>query len=289
MGKKNERKQIYVYADWIELDGPQFMGILAVDVIRGEEVLSFSYDEKWIKKSFAQQLDPDLQLFTGGQYPEEGKSNFGQFSDSSPDRWGRLLMQRREAILAKQEERTPRKLHESDYLLGVYDNHRMGALRFKLDPDGAFLDDKAEFATPPWTRLRELEQASLKLEEFENSETEEYTEWLNLLILPGSSLGGARPKASIIDEKENLWIAKFPSLHDDTNVGGWEIIAYQIAREAGVNMSESKVQRFNSDNYTFLTKRFDRKRKQRIHFASAMTCLGKVDGSDHSLVSATLI
>lgn len=283
MAKKNERKHIYVYADWIGIDGPLLMGTLSVDVVRGEEVFSFSYDENWIAKGFGRELDPDLQFYSGDQYLEEGKSNFGVFTDSCPDRWGRILMQRREAILARQESRTPRKLHESDYLLGVFDGNRMGALRFKLDPDGDFLNNKTEFATPPWARLRELEHASLKIEEDGDETSEEYIKWLNMLISPGSSLGGARPKASVVDEDGNLWIAKFPSKHDDTNVGGWEMVAYQIALEAGVNMSECKAQKFNNDNYTFLTKRFDREGNGRIHFASAMTCLGKVDGSDHTL------
>ncbi len=283
MSKKNERKHIYVYADWVGIDGPFLMGVLSVDAVRGEEVFSFSYDESWMRKGLVQELDPDLQLYLGDQYLEEGKSNFGIFTDSCPDRWGRVLMQRREAILARNESRPPRKLYESDYLLGVYDGNRMGALRFKLDPDGDFLDSKTRFSTPPWVRLKELEQASLKIEEDGDEISEEYIKWLNMLISPGSSLGGARPKASIVDEKGNLWIAKFPSQADATNVGGWEMVAYQIALEAGVNMSESKAQKFNSDNYTFLTKRFDRKQNARIHFASAMTCLGKVDGNDHTL------
>lgn len=283
MAKKNERKHIFVYADWIGLDGPKLMGVLAIDVVRGEEVFSFSYDDKWIAKGFAQELDPDLQLYSGDQYLEEGKSNFGIFTDSCPDRWGRILLQKREAIYARIEQRTVKKLYESDYLLGVYDGHRMGALRFKLVPSGDFLNNKMEFATPPWARLRELEQASLKIEEDGDETSEEYLKWLSMLISPGSSLGGARPKASVIDESGNLWIAKFPSKHDDTNVGAWEMVAYRIAKEAGINMSESKAQKFNSDNNTFLTKRFDREQNGRIHFASAMTCLGKVDGSDHAL------
>lgn len=288
MSKKNERKLIYVYADWLGVDGPFLMGILSIDVVRGEEVFSFSYDENWIRKGLAQELDPELQFYPGDQYLEEGKSNFGVFTDSCPDRWGRILMQRREAVLARKESRTPRKLYESDYLLGVFDGNRMGALRFKLDPDGDFLNNKTEFATPPWARLRELEQASLKIEEDGDETSEEYIKWLNMLISPGSSLGGARPKASIVDEKGNLWIAKFPSRSDDINVGGWEMVAYQTALGAGVNMSECKAQKFNNDNYTFLTKRFDREQNARVHFASAMTCLGKVDGSDYTLGTSYL-
>lgn len=283
MAKKNERKHIYVYADWIGINGPLLMGTLFVDIVRGEEVFSFSYDKNWIANGLGRELDPDLLLYSGNQFLEEGKSNFGIFTDSCPDRWGRVLMQRREAIIARQQSQIPRKLHESDYLLGVYDVNRMGALRFKLDQDGDFLSNRNEFTTPPWARLRELEQASLKIEEDGDETSEEYIKWLNMLISPGSSLGGARPKASVVDEVGNLWIAKFPSKYDDTNVGGWEMVAYQIAIDAGVNMSECRAQKFNNNNYTFLTKRFDREFSGRIHFASAMTCLGKVDGSDHTL------
>ncbi len=282
MINKNNRKHIYVYADWAELEGPLLVGELCVDKVRGQEVFSFSYDKKWIAKGYFQELDPDLQFYPGDQYVEEAKPNFGIFMDSCPDRWGRLLMQRREAILARQESRCSERLLESDYLLKVFDESRMGGLRFKLDPAGDFLDNQAQYATPPWSRLRDLEHASLKLEEANDEYSDEYFKWLTILISPGSSLGGARPKANIVDDQNNLWIAKFPSRYDDTNIGGWEMVAYQIALEAGVKMSECKVQNYNSENYTFLTKRFDRNHSQRIHFASAMTCLGKVDGSDHT-------
>jgi len=282
MAKKSERKNIYVYADWIGVNSPKLMGVLSVDIVRGVEVFSFAYDENWLAEGHAQELDPELQMYSGDQYLSEGKSNFGVFTDSCPDRWGRILMKRREAILARQDKKTPKKLYESDFLLGVYDGNRMGALRFKLDPESDFLNNNSDFATPPWARLRELEEASLKLEEDGDQTSEEYLKWLNMLISPGSSLGGARPKASIVDGENNLWIAKFPSQHDDTNVGGWEMVAYKIALEAGINMSECNVEKFNNENYTFLTKRFDRNKDKRIHFASAMTCLNRVDGNDHS-------
>jgi serine/threonine-protein kinase HipA len=280
---KKERKHIFVYADWEGINGPHLMGLLSVDNVRGEEVFAFSYDSEWIQKGYAQQLDPDLQFYSGAQYLEDKKPNFGVFTDSCPDRWGRVLLQRREAILAREENRTVRKLYESDYLLGIFDGNRMGALRFKLNPDGDFLNNNKDFATPPWARLRELEQISLKLEEDNVESSVDYVKWLNMLISPGSSLGGARPKASVIDEDGNLWIAKFPSKVDSNNIGAWEMVAYQIAQKAGVEMSECKAQKFNSEYLTFLTKRFDRNGSQRLHFASAMTCLGLSDGSDHSL------
>ena len=159
----------------------------------------------------------------------------------------------------------------------------MGALQFKLNIDFDFLNNNMELASPPWTSLRELEQISLKLEQDDITEDPEYLKWLNLLIAPGASLGGARPKASIVGKDESLWIAKFPSRNDGGDVGGWEIVTYELAIAAGIQMTESKAQKFSSKYYTFLTKRFDRTRDgKRIHFASAMTMLGYADGQDHN-------
>jgi len=207
--------------------------------------------------------------------------NFGVFLDSSPDRWGRLLMRRREAAIARAEGRNANTLRESDYLLGVFDGHRMGALRFKDKLDGPFLNDNKDFASPPWTSIRELEQISLKLEDDNVIENPEYQKWLMMLVNPGSSLGGARPKASVLDTDGHLWIAKFPSKADKKDIGGWEMVANEIAKNAGINVASSMVQKFSSNHYTFLTKRFDRTSNgERIHYASAMTMLGYVDGTD---------
>jgi serine/threonine-protein kinase HipA len=220
-----------------------------------------------------------LQLFSGSQYAKDEKQNFGVFLDSSPDRWGRILMKRREAAMARSEKRTDRTLRESDYLLGVFDGHRMGGIRFKDDPDGPFLNYNKTLASPPWTSIRELEQISLRLEDDNAIEDPEYLKWLNILINPGSSLGGARPKASVVDDKKNLWIAKFPSKSDTKDIGGWEMVTNELARNAGLNVAVSKVHKFSGKYYTFLTKRFDRTdTKERVHYASAMTMLGYVDG-----------
>src|SRR5277367_5792253 len=132
---------ILVYADWKELETPTHMGVLSVTHTRGHAVFTFSYDKQWIRTNKAQNLDPDLQLYDGPQFLASAKPNFGLFLDSSPDRWGRVLMDRREAILSRKENRKPKPLYEEDYLLGVYDEHRMGALRFKLTEAGAFLND----------------------------------------------------------------------------------------------------------------------------------------------------
>ncbi len=271
---------ILVYADWAALNEPNFMGTLSVSHTKGRAVFSFTYAKEWLEAGHAQNLDPDLKLFSGPQYLSSEKKNFGIFLDSSPDRWGRVLMDRREAIIAKKENRKLKNLFEEDYLLGVYDEHRMGALRFKLEADGPFLNDNKGIASPPWTSLRELEYASLQLENNELKE-EDILKWLMLLIAPGASLGGARPKASVIGEDGNLWIAKFPSVKDKVDIGGWEMVAAELAMAAGINTSTSMVKKFNNEHHTFLSGRFDRLANgSRLHFASAITLLGHTDGVD---------
>jgi serine/threonine-protein kinase HipA len=133
-------KQIFVYADWIELGGTMFMGALQAEQVRGKEVFSFSYDKEWLQSGPVLLLDPDLGLFTGPQYNRDEKPNFGLFTDSAPDRWGRVLMERREALAARQGSRRVRALMESDYLLGVYDLYRMGAIRSRVPVNTQRLD-----------------------------------------------------------------------------------------------------------------------------------------------------
>jgi serine/threonine-protein kinase HipA len=229
MASRNNRK-VYVYADWKGLGGPVHMGVLSSEAIRGKEVFSFSYNAEWLESGKAHYLDPDLQMFPGKHYlSDPQKANFGMFLDSSPDRWGRVLMQRREAAIARANNQLPGKLFETDYLLGVFDGHRMGGLRFKTDLNGPFLDNNKELASPPWTSIRELERISLLIEQDDVIDNPDYVKWLNRLIAPGTSLGGARPKASVIDSQNQLWIAKFPSRNDISDIGGWELLTHQLA------------------------------------------------------------
>ena len=272
--------EIWVYADWVELGATTLMGTLKAEQVRGREVFSFSYSKEWLEKAQALVLDPDLGLYGGSQYTRDDKPNFGLFLDSSPDRWGRVLMERREAFIARQEGRRARTLMESDYLLGVFDRYRMGGLRFKLATEGPFLDNNDAMATPPMAALRTLEEASLQLENENAVDSPQFAEWLSLLISPGSSLGGARPKASVVDPKGELWIAKFPSRKDDRDIGAWEMVVNKLAVQSGLRIAEGKARRFTQDHHTFLTKRFDRRGEDRIHFASAMTLLGYNDGAD---------
>lgn len=275
-------REIIVYADWQELPATMKMGVLRADQVRGEEVFSFEYDEQWLQSGYAQVLDPDLRLFTGPQYITDEKPNFGIFLDSSPDRWGRTLMKRREALQAREEKRKERRLFESDYLLGVNDVSRLGALRFKSKKDGPFLDDDTTFPTPPFSSIRELEHASLRIEDDNFFEDKEASKWLRLLMAPGSSLGGARPKASVRSPEGLLWIAKFPSKNDERNQGAWEFIVNKLAEESGITVAQSMAKKFSHKYHTFMTKRFDRSaREKRIHFASAMTLLGYKDGVSH--------
>lgn len=268
--------EVYVYADWEEFSHPMLVGILRSSVTKNKEHFSFSYDHSWLRSPFAQKIDPDLELFTGEQHSADS-NNFRVFLDSCPDRWGRLLMKRREAIVARQEDRKPLVFHEVDYLLGVHDLYRQGALRFKTDPNGDFLDNNEKLAAPPMSSLRELEHAVMKVESSDSGDPE-YLKWLYMLMSPGSSLGGARPKASVVDEAGHLWIAKFPSRYDDHDIAAWEYLVYKLALDAGIHMAESRIEKFNSHHHTFLTKRFDRIESNRQHFSSAMTQLGYYDG-----------
>ncbi len=275
-------RSVYVFADWEAFDEPTLVGTLRSSVIKNKEHFSFSYDNDWLQSPYAQKIDPDLNLYSGEQHSEDSK-NFRTFLDSCPDRWGRLLMKRREAIIARREERRPNVLYEMDYLLGVHDLYRLGALRFKREMSGAFLgneglDNDEKLIVPPISSLRDLEYAAQQVEDNSNADEPEYLKWLTMLMAPGSSLGGARPKASVVDENNQLWIAKFPSRHDDHDIGAWEFVVYQLAVSTGIAMAECRIDKFNSHHHTFLTKRFDRTPERRLHFTSAMTQLGYYDG-----------
>lgn len=280
-------REIEVWADWQELGSQILMGHLRSSLTRGKEVFSFSYEGKWLASGAARQLDPDLRLFGGPQYVNSGeRPNFGLFLDSSPDRWGRLLMQRREAALARESNRSARRLQETDYLLGVHDGQRSGALRFKERETGDdWLNNESSMRTPPWTSLRELEHASWKIQDPSANDDPHYLEWLNLLIAPGSSIGGARPKAGVRDPDGDLWIAKFPGRTDTRDMATWEMLAHQLAVKAGLRVAEAGLQQFGGGHRTFMTRRFDRvpgtNGTQRVHFASAMTLLGHSDGDNH--------
>jgi serine/threonine-protein kinase HipA len=275
---------IAVCAEWIGLAEPLRLGWLHARRGAGREVFEFEYDPVALAHPATRNLalDPRLGLYEGRQHPPQGHQTFGVFSDASPDRWGRLLMRRRleRAQRAGQVGKAVR-LHESDYLLGVHDTYRSGALRLRVGDSGAFLDNQHDTAAPPFVQLRELEAASLALERDEDNTSPEGDDWLRMLIAPGGSLGGARPKASVADAG-HLWIAKFPSVRDEYDVGAWELVAQTLAKACGLSVPQNMARRFASPHHTFLVKRFDRTPQGRIHFASAMTLTGRQDGDDAS-------
>lgn len=247
----------------------QPIGTVKIDSVRGRETWMFSYDPSYVKAENPM-IDPAIDHVHGPQFPRSG-SGFGFLSDIAPDRWGRKLIRRREQ----------RTLLESDYILGVCDLTRQGAIRVKLEPNGPFESPDVENAAPPWTTLRKLEDSARHLDADDKGAEEE--RWLNDLFRPGTSLGGARPKANVTAPDGSLWIAKFPSVKDEVDVGRLEYETTVLARRLGLNTPETKCQRLSKTGTTFFSKRFDRQGAQRIHYASAMTMLGAVDGEgDHS-------
>ncbi len=265
------KTDIFVYAHWLGMPEPKLIGVLSAHQGKGRKSFGFEYDKDWLKSNQSFLLDPDIRYFSGPQFPSL-KENFGIFLDSMPDTWGRTLLKRRAQHIDKKENKLPKKLYDIDFLLGVYDESRMGALRFKLDPNGDFLDNSENFPTPPWASVGQLQHAVNIIERDEDNDNVQ--QWLAQLVAPGSSLGGARPKANILDEHKRLWIAKFPSKDDTVDKAAWEYLAYKLAINAGIIMSESKISKVLGKHHTFFTKRFDRQQNERIHFASAMTLTG---------------
>ena len=283
---------IAVYADWESLNGPRRLGFLHARKARSTNVFEFEYDAAALadpELNFTS-LDPRIGLFEGRQFPGQHQTRFGVFADSSPDRWGQLLMKRRlERDIREGLAPKGTKLYESDFLLGVHDRYRVGAIRYKLNDEGNFLDDRDGLAAPPFVELRALEQASRALESDPDNTSPDGREWLRMLIAPGGSLGGARPKASVADEHGHLWIAKFPSTRDDYDVGGWEMVVNALANHCGLRVATGMAHRFASNHHCFMVKRFDRTENGgRLHFASAMTMTDRVDGDDASVGASYL-
>lgn len=275
---QHQEKEILVYADWNMFESPLLVGRLWFSMLRGKEVYSFEYDAEWIKTGIS--IDPELPLFSGKHFAGSNE-NFGIFKDSSPDRWGQMLMKRREILLSKIEKRAPRTLFGIDFLMGVHDSHRMGGLRFKESISDDFMSNDTRLAAPPWTTLRELEFAVEQYEKNADDLDEASLKWINQLVAPGASLGGARPKADVLDAEGRQWIAKFPSNKDDSDVGLWEMVVHELAILAGIGVPKASIRKLGSSYHTFLSQRFDRTEgKHRIHFASAMTLLQRTDGDD---------
>jgi serine/threonine-protein kinase HipA len=265
----NQGNVLEVWLD-CELGPPCLVGTLAHD--RGQ--IRFHYEPSWLRDARAFALDPDLSLDDHPFFPKPELSNFGVFLDSSPDRWGQTLMKRREALQAKDEKRTPRTLYAWDFLIGVQDFTRQGALRFRLAGTDEFLGNQ-KMAAPPISTLQELEAVAYQLSSRRIDDFDALRKWLAVLVAPGASLGGARPKANFTETDGSLWIGKFPARDDDRDVGAWEWVVHGLATKAGIDVPPAKMFRLNNDFHTFCVQRFDRFKGARRFYASAMTLLRK--------------
>lgn len=265
----NQDNALEVWLD-CDLGPPCLVGTLAHD--RGQ--IRFHYERVWLRDARAFALDPDLSLDEAPFFPKPELGNFGIFLDSSPDRWGQTLMKRREALQAKDEKRTPQTLYAWDFLIGVQDFTRQGALRFRLAGTEEFLGNE-KMAAPPITTLRELEEVAYQLSSRRIDDLDALRKWLSVLVAPGASLGGARPKANFTEADGSLWIGKFPARDDDRDVGAWELVVHGLALKAGVDVPAAKAVRLNNEFHTFCVQRFDRANGTRRFYASAMTLLRK--------------
>ena len=276
-------KRLYVYADFDWLKGTQFVGELSYESLRGSDSYGFQFSDAWLQQHGDIFLGDDLNNYPGRQYTQPDRDIFGCFADALPDRWGRTLLLRREQIEAEEEHRPVRRLSSFDFLTGIDDYSRMGGFRFKETPDGAFINTHDSLRIPPLTSIRALVAASEEIERSENQNRLPDKRWIAQLVQPGSSLGGARPKASVVDTDGTLYVAKFPSRKDDYDVGLWEHFCHLLAAQAGIEAATTKVIPAKDPYHTLLSRRFDRTDdRRRIHFASAMTLLGLTDGDSAS-------
>lgn len=254
------------------------VGTLGYDMIRGNAAYLWEFDGQWLQKHRQTRLSGDLQNAGGPQYGS-GRL-FGFLQDAMPDRWGRRLIDKRERLLAAQEGRASRHLTDIDYLTQINDSTRMGALRL-LEGERLVGTEYADTPVPPLTHLREFVDMAQEYERQDEQGGSIREEWLLNLYKQGSSLGGARPKANVRDTDGSLWIAKIPSVNDDYDVALWEFWAHKMAGLAGIEVPEMRLLSLPGQKYhTLLSKRFDRDGEQRIHFASAMTLCGLLDGAD---------
>lgn len=267
-------KTIYVYLD---LQGvPAKVGDLWIHYRNGKESFTFEYDRKWLQTPNRFSLDPALQLISGPFHASVDKPLFGALEDSAPDRWGRMLMRRAERRLAEKEQRHARSLRESDFLLLVDDEARLGALRFKESEQGSFLTTYENQHIPPLISVNKLLTAANHLAEESDSEED-----LKLLLAPGSSLGGARPKANVRDKDGHLAIAKFPKIDDEIDIIGWEAVALTLAAKAHIRVPDWRLEKAGRQRI-LISRRFDRQANTRIPFLSAMSALMAKDGELHS-------
>ena len=274
-------RKLLVYADLHWLHTPALVGELSYESLRGADSYGFSFAPTWLQTQRDLFLSADLNNYAGMQYTAADRDIFGCFSDALPDRWGRTLLNRREQLQAQEQRRPLRRLSSFDYLLGIDDYSRMGAFRFKETPDSDFINSDPTLKIPPLTDIRTLQEAGRAIEQSEAHNVLPEKKWIAQLIQPGTSLGGARPKASVTDLDGALCVAKFPSRKDDYDVELWEHLCHLLARKAGIEVADTKVLKAIGPYHTLISRRFDRTADgRRIHFASAMTLLGLQDGNN---------
>jgi serine/threonine-protein kinase HipA len=267
-------KHVFVYVDLYGT--PCLAGRLWTRTRQDRESATFEYDNRWLAHPDRFPLDPALNLGPGPFHTATGKLLFGAIGDSAPDRWGRVLMRRAERRRARHQKETPRTLREADYLLMVDDEARQGALRFAEREGGPFLAGQGPARIPPLVELPRLLSAAERV--VAETETDED---LRLLLAPGSSLGGARPKASVRDRDGHLAIAKFPSQGDEMNAVLWEAVALKLAGKAGIPVSKWRLE-IAGGKQVLLLRRFDRESGVRLPFLSAMSMLDAKDGETRS-------
>lgn len=267
---KSMTDKLEVWLDVDFLEAPCLVGKLSHD--NGQ--VWFNYEKSWLASPICFALDPNLALDAAPFFPKPEQGNFGVFLDSSPDRWGQMLMKRRELLEAKEAGRSPKNLYAWDFLTRVQDETRQGALRFKREEGDAFLA-LDPMSAPPITSLRELQAVALEVSNKKIDDLSALKKWLSVLVSPGSSLGGARPKANFRDVDGSLWIAKFPARDDELDVGAWEGVVHALSKAAGIDVPEAKLIRFGKGYHTFCVKRFDRSGGRRVFYSSAMTLLKK--------------
>lgn len=274
-------EKLFVFGDFNWLQKPEFIGELCYEKLRGSDSYAFKFDNDWLNLHAGIKLSEDINNYPGMQYTLPGNDIFGCFADALPDRWGRTLLKRREQLQAEEEKRAPRNLSSFDYLVGIDDFSRMGGFRFKKEKDGGFINVSPSLKIPPLTEIRELIYASQEIEKCEEEDVMPEKKWIAQLIQPGTSLGGARPKAGVLDEEGRLCIAKFPSWNDDYDAGLWEHFSHLLALQAGIHVAETRLWGGLGKYHTLLSKRFDRTDEgRRIHFASCMSLLGLKDGDN---------
>ena len=276
-------KRITVYADFDFLSAPQEIGVLGYEHVRGKDHFVFEYSREWLKQYGGILLSGDLMNVPSLQHPRGTDYVFGFVKDSFPDRWGRLLLDRRERLTAQSEGRPTRMLTDYDYLIGIEDFTRMGGIRYKEEDSDDYINASTRYLVPPIESLRALCDACHEIELAEERNELPEQRWLDQLIDPGTSLGGARPKANVVDTDGTLYVAKFPSKNDLENTELIEHFSHQLAASAGIHVAKTRTIRISKDRDLLLSERFDRtKEGRRIHFASAMSLLGFDDGAGSS-------